>query len=80
MANVNDPQKIVIYVMPDRGTKGPPGHKFMALRRTEKNAKGRYVTGGQFGAYGLYWPNSLVATRDDLALAIGRSILTEAGL
>lgn len=76
----NDPQKIVAYVMPDKGAKGPPGHKFMVLRRTAKNAKGRYITAEEFWKAGLFWPTSLATTRDDLALLIGRAILDEAGV
>jgi hypothetical protein len=74
----DEPQKLLIYIMPDKGPKG--GHKFMVIRRTTKNAKGRYVTGDEFEKFGLFWPNSLFNDRDDLALAIGRSILAEANL
>jgi hypothetical protein len=76
----NEPQKIVAYVMPDKGAKGPPGHKFMVLRRTTKNAKGRYITAEEFWKAGLFWPTSLATTRDDLALLIGRAVLDEAGV
>ncbi len=76
----NEAQKIVAYVMPDRGAKGAPGHKFMVLRRTTKNAKGRYVTAEEFAKFGLFWPNSLVKTREELAMLIGRAILNEAGV
>jgi hypothetical protein len=80
MSASNDPQKILLYVMPDKGTGGPPGHKFMAMRRTVKNSKGRYVTGSQFDAVGLLWPTSGWTTRDELAARIGRAILDEAGV
>jgi hypothetical protein len=73
----NDPKKLLVYVMGDEAT---DGHKFMTLRRTMKNGKGRYVTAEQFDSFGLYWPTSLSKTRDELALAIGRSILNEAGI
>lgn len=76
----NDPQKFLVYVMPDKGAHGPPGHKFMTLRRTEKNAKGRYVTRDEFYKTGLFWPTSHAATRDELAMKIGQAILDEAGL
>jgi hypothetical protein len=78
--NADDPQKILIYVMPDKGAKGPPGHKFMTIRRTTKNSKGRYVTGEEFEKFGLFWPTTLATIRDDLALVIGRAILAEAGV
>ncbi len=80
MASNNDPQKIVAYVMPDAGAKGPPGHKFMVMRRTTKNAKGRYVTAEEFYKTGLFWPTSYAPTRDELAVLIGRAILDEAGV
>jgi hypothetical protein len=72
----NDPQKIVAYVMPDRGA----GHKFLVLRRTVKNAKGRYVTGDEVLKVGLFYPTAIASTRDDLALILGRAILSEAGI
>jgi hypothetical protein len=75
----NEPQKIVAYVMPDEGAGGPPGHKFLVLRRTTKNAKGRYVTAEEFFKLGLFSPTSVAKTRDDLALLIGKAILDEAG-
>lgn len=78
--NTNVAQKIVLYVMPDKGAAGPPGHKFMVMRRTQKNAKGRYITAAEFEKFGLFWPNSLAASRDELALLIGRAILAEAGV
>jgi len=80
MATNQDPQKIVAYVMPDKGAKGPPGHKFMTLRRTTKNAKGRYVTAEEFYKIGLMWPTNIAADRDELALLIGKAILDEAGV
>ena len=73
----NDPKKIVVYVMPDKANQTTP-HKFMAMRRTTKNAKGRYVTAEQFASFGLSTPTSIAKTRDDLALLIGRAILDEA--
>lgn len=76
----NEAQKIVAYVMPDRGAKGAPGHRFMVLRRTMKNAKGRYVTGDEFAKFGLFWPNSLAKSREELAKLIGEAILDEAGI
>ncbi len=76
----NDPQKIVIYVMPDKGSKGPPGHKFLAMRRTTKNAKGRYVTAEEIAKLGLLWPTSVAQDRDALAVLIGRAVLDEAGV
>jgi hypothetical protein len=58
-----------------------PGHKFMALRRTVKNAKGRYVTIDQFASFGLFWaPSNVFKTRDELALALSHAILVEAGV
>lgn len=72
------PQKILVYVMADKGVN--PGHKFLTLRRTTKNAKGRYVTAEQFQAFGLLWPTSTATTRDDIALAIGRAILDESNV
>jgi hypothetical protein len=73
-------KKINIYVMPDKGKIKNPGHKFLVARRTKKNSKGRYVTAAEAFKFGLFWPNSLVSSRDDLALRIGREILTEAGV
>ncbi|HNZ22584.1 MAG TPA: hypothetical protein PKL24_10595 [Polyangiaceae bacterium] len=68
-------------MMPDKGAAGPPGHKFMALRQTTKNGKGRYVTGAQVCGWGLDWGKTgFPPTRDDLALIIGRKILDEAGV
>ena len=78
--NPKDPQKILIYVMPDKGGQKQPGHKFMAIRRGEKNGKGRYVTGPQIGAFGLTYPTSIAKTRADLARLIGEAILDEAGI
>lgn len=77
---VDEPQKLLVYVMPDKGSQKTPGHKFMVIRRTTKNAKGRYVTAEEFEKFGLFWPNSLSATRDELALRIGRAILDEANV
>jgi hypothetical protein len=78
--DTNEAQKIVAYVMPDRGAKGAPGHKFMVLRRTTKNAKGRYVTAEEFAKFGLFWPSSLAKTREELATLIGEAILDEADI
>lgn len=75
--NANVAQKLVVYVMPDLGT---ARHKFMVMRRTQKNAKGRYITAEEFEKFGLFWPNTLVGSRNDLALLIGRAILAEAGV
>ena len=60
--------------------KGAPGHKFMVIRRTTKNAKGRYVTAEEIAEFGLFWPSSIAKTREDLAQLIGESILDEAGI
>lgn len=71
-------QKIAVYVMPDKtGQK----HSFMAMRRTTKNAKGRYVTAEQFDGVGLLWGSGrTIQSRDDLALRIGRALLDEIGV
>ena len=72
-----DPQKLLVYIM---GDEAKHGHKFMALRRTEKNTKGRYITSDQFAGFGLGWPTSTAKDRNELALAIGKAILDEAGI
>lgn len=71
-------KKIAIYVMPDKTAQK---HSFMAMRRTTKNAKGRYVTAEQFEGLGLlFGPGRSLQTRDDLALRIGRALLDEIGV
>jgi hypothetical protein len=73
----NDPQKIIVRVMPDKGR----GHRFMTIVRTKKNAKGRYVeTTDQFFKVGLLWPTPGWQTRSDLALLVGKAILDEIGV
>jgi hypothetical protein len=74
--------KIVAYVLPDKGKKGPPGHKFLTLRRTKMSAgQRRYVDIGEFWKVGLTWRSGTpTGSREALAKLIGEAILDEAGV
>jgi hypothetical protein len=78
--STNDPQKIVISGMPDEGAKGAPGPRAhdAATHQQERQRPVRH--GEEFGKVGLFWPTGLTANRDDLALAIGKAILSEVGV
>lgn len=79
MANQGGSQKILCYIM---GSDDPSGsaHKFLTLRRTRKNGKGRWATAEQFYSLGLLWPTSVAKDRDELARTLGQAILDEAGV
>lgn len=66
--------KLVLYVM---RPKEADGHSFLAIRKTKKNKKGKYVTGDQVYGFGLVWPTSVAKTRDELATVIGKALLDE---
>ena len=77
----SQPRKLALYVLPDKSPQPGTGHPALAIRRTVKNAKGRYVTSDQIALFGLDWGRGIfLPTRDDLAMEIGRVILDEAGV
>lgn len=73
-----DPQKFSVYVTSDK--KGTT-HPFLTIRANEMNLQtGRYVLREEIYKAGLYWPNSYVQDRSELARRIGEAILTAAGV
>jgi hypothetical protein len=70
-------QRIVLYVVPD---KPPADHAALMMCDSHKNPRGKYVVGKQFSLYGLYYPSSVAATKEELAKAIGLEILDKIGI
>jgi len=64
-------KKLSLYIMYEGN------HPFLVGRRTEKNAKGKFVTREEFLKLGCLWPTRVAKTREEFASLLGETILDE---
>lgn len=66
-------RKLSVYLIPANQMSKP----LLVVRRTRKNAKGRFVEDEEILTVGLVWPSALASSREDMVKIIGETILRE---